>query len=102
MEPNKPADKRAADVSSDNNFYETMPMSVGSNYVYRDDAFEQYRGVDDRLNERYEATIRRVAIITLLVAAGVAIGVGIIIAQGVSVIRDSMPVNQTSSGSLEL
>ncbi|GEM_PF-2433729 len=102
MEPNKPRAKRTPAVSSDNDFYETMPMSIGSNYVYRDDIFEQYRGVDDRLNEDYEATIRRVAVITLIVAAIVALGVGIVIAQGMSVLQDSMPVNQTSSGSLEL
>lgn len=102
MEPKKPAKKRTPGVSSENNFYETMPMSAGSSYVYRDDVAEQYRGVDDRLSDNYEATVRRVAIITLIMAAAVAIGVGIMIAQGITIIQDAMPVNQTSSGSPEL
>jgi len=103
MESKKPAKKRStSEVSSENNFYETMPMSMGSHYVYRDDVAEQYRGADDRLDEAYEATVRRVAIITLIVAAAVAIGIGILFAQGLSVFHDAMPVNSTSSGSLEL
>ena len=102
MDPIKPTKKRTPEVPSDNDFYETMPMSIGSNYVYRDDVFEQYRGVDDRVKSDYEATVKRVAIITLIIAAAVAIAAAIVIAQGVSVIQNTMPVNQTSSGSLEL
>jgi hypothetical protein len=93
--------RRASDISSDNAFYESMPMSMRDNYVYRDDADDQYRGTDDRLDEDYKATIKRIAIITLIVAAAVALGIGFLFAQGLSLIRDTMPVNQTSSGTLE-
>jgi hypothetical protein len=103
MQPNKPNKKgRRQEVTSDNDFYETMPMTVGSHYVYRDDVIDEYRDAGIPTDESYQATIKRVAVITLIVAAAVAVGVGILLAQGLSAIQDASPVNQSSTGSPEL
>ncbi len=103
MESNKPNPKsKATKMSVDNDFYETMPLSLGSDYVYRGEMMERYSGADGRTDENYEANVRRVAIVTLIVVAVVAVGFGLLFIQSMSLLKDAMPINQTSSGSLEL
>lgn len=103
MSANEPTKRaRASKKSAGNDFYETMPISMGSHYVYRDDAIDKYQGATDKSDETYARTARRFAIITLVVTAIMAVVLGVLFVQGLSTINDVMPVNQTSSGSLEL
>ena len=100
----RPSKNRRATVPAINNeFYETMPLSLGSHYVYRDDVAGDHYGTDNQPQTTdYDATIRRVAVITLLVSAAVAIIVGYLFVQGLSAIRDSLPAGSPTTGSLEL
>lgn len=70
-------------------FYETMPMTASSHYVYRDDAPAQA-----------EPNVRRTAIITLVLVAIVALAVGLIIAKGLSLVQGEVGTPVTNSSEL--
>ena len=96
MTTKRPRKAPTTSRSNEPQFYETMPMSMGSHHVYRDDIEPADVLASQAVD--YDATAKRFAIITLLVVAALAIGVGILIAGGMSALRDSMPVGTNSIG----
>lgn len=72
-------------------FYEVMPYAAG--LPYRDDAAD----ADETISVE-EASARRMAIITLIVAGIVAIALGLLLLRGLQLIRDvSSPTTATNS-----
>lgn len=77
-------------------FYETMPLGISSHYVFRDDVEPSEVAAPQPVD--YDAAAKRFAVITLLAVAVLAIGVGVLIAGGMSALKDSMPVGANPIG----
>ena len=72
-------------------FYEVMPYAAGR--PYRDDAADMNEAISVE-----EASARRMAIVTLIVAGIVAIALGLLLLRGLQLIRDvSSPTTATNS-----
>ena len=96
MTTKRPRKATTTSRANEPQFYETMPLSMGSHCVYRDDIEPTDVSAPQAVN--YDAAAKRFAVITLLAVAVLAIGVGILIAGGMSALRDSMPVGTNSIG----
>lgn len=69
-------------IQLDDDFYEVMPYVGG--LPYRDDADDADPSISDE-----EAAARRMAIITLIMAAVVAVALGLLLVRGLQVVRDA-------------
>jgi len=78
----KKNDEVEPQIELDDDFYEVMPYVGG--IPYRDDATDE----DEPISSE-EAAARRMAIITLIMAAVVAIALGLMLVRGLQLVRDA-------------